>query len=321
MTSREIVRANLYFRNPPRYAYDFPEKFGSDFYSCYLNPNPDDRRANGVDEWGCVWSTKANTQLGEVQEFPLKSWDDLKNLKIPDFLEEKRWVNMKTARAQAGDKYLFSNICSIYERLHFLRGLENLWCDIIEEPGKIKELLDIIVECNIQIINRYADYGTDGIFFCDDWGLQDRLMINPEHWRDIWKPAYKRIFDAAHKCGIDCWMHSCGYISDILGDLIEIGLNAIHMDQQENMGLENLRDEFCGKICFFSCVDIQKTMVTGTPQAIRDYTWKMSQCLGTRAGGFIPRWYTDPVGAGHKQENIDIMCDEFFKISKEMFKS
>ena len=32
-------------------------------------------------------------------------------------------------------------------------------------------------------------------------------------------------------------LHSCGYIMDILEDLIEIGLDVIQIDQQENMGL------------------------------------------------------------------------------------
>jgi len=36
------------------------------------------------------------------------------------------------------------------------------------------------------------------------------------------------------------FFHSFGYIIDILDDLIDIGLNAINMDQQENMGLELL---------------------------------------------------------------------------------
>ena len=234
-------------------------------------------------------------------------------------MEERRWEKMKTARTLAGNRYLMSHVCSIYERLYFLRGLENFWCDIIEETPKVEELLGIIVERNIQAINRYADFGTDGIMIVDDWGLQNRLMINPEQWRAIWKPAYKRVFDAAHKHGMDCWLHSCGYIVDILGDLAEIGLNAIHMDQQENMGLENLRDNFLGKINFFSCVDIQKTMAAGNPEAIRVYARKMSKCLGTRAGGFIPRWYTDPAGAGHTLENIDVMCEEFLKISGELF--
>jgi len=144
-------------------------------------------------------------------------------------------------------------------------------------------------------------------------------MISPDSWRAIWKPEYKRVFDAAHKEGFDVWMHSCGYISDILGDLIEIGLNGVHMDQQDNMGLEELGRNFRGKVTFYSPVDIQLMMKLGGADGIRSYCRKMSVNLGTKEGGFIPRWYTDPVSVGHTKECIDVMCEEFLAISREIY--
>ena len=317
MTGREIVRATLYFEDPPRYAYSFPDEYGSDFYGSGMDPSPDARRSNGTDEWGCRWASLANTFLGEVYDHPLKSWDDLSSLAIPDFMREDRWERMKYARAEAGGRYLTADVCSMYERLHFLRGLENLLCDVVLERERLTQLLNLIADYNVAAIERYAAYGVDAIFFCDDWGLQDRLMIDPEAWREIWKPAYKKAFGAAHAYGMDCFLHSCGYITDILDDLIEIGLNAIHMDQQENMGLAALGERFAGRLTFYSCVDIQQTMARGSAEDVRAYAREMGRLLGTKKGGFIPRWYTDPAGAGHSRENIDAMCDEFLKMSAE----
>ena len=45
----------------------------------------------------------------------------------------------------------------------------------------------------------------------------------------------------------------------------------------------------------------------------------MARLLGRPEGGFIPRWYSDPVGAGHRPEAIEAMCEEFLKISDEMY--
>ena len=42
---------------------------------------------------------------------------------------------------------------------------------------------------------------------------------------------------------------------------------------------------------------------------------KMAALLGRPDGGFIPKWYGDPVGAGHRQEAIEAMCEEFMRIS------
>jgi uroporphyrinogen-III decarboxylase len=178
--------------------------------------------------------------------------------------------------------------------------------------------VNLLADMNIEIIKRYAELGIDGVINCDDWGLQNSLMISPDAWREIWKPAYKRVYDAAHTAGMDTWLHSCGYIIDIIDDLIDVGLNALHMDQQQNMGLDNLKC-FRGRITFFAPADTQKIMPNGNPDEIRGYCRKMSECLGTKSGGFIPRWYTDPKGVGHSRESIEIMCNEFLAISREIY--
>lgn len=317
MTSRERVARTIRFECPDRLPYDLPEPYGTDFYYTGLEPSPDARPANGPDEWGSVWKNIGASYHGEVKEFPLSDWENLKHLKIPSVSAPHRWEKVKNARNEAGEKFVLGFGLSIYERVHFLRGLENTWIDIYENPNKLVELIDILVQMNLEVIKGYSTYGIDGYFFGDDWGLQDRLMISPDKWREIWKPAYAKVFKAAHEAGMFTILHSCGYIVDILDDLIEVGLDVIHMDQQENMGLELLGSRFAGRITFFSPVDIQNTMARGNPDEIRAYCRRMAATLGTRRGGFIPRWYSDPTGAGHSKEALDAMCQEFVKISEE----
>ena len=181
----------------------------------------------------------------------------------------QRWRGLDHARSDAGDLFLLANGISIYERVHFIRGLENTWIDVLEEPDRLGRLIDILVDMNLYAIRRYAKAGADGFIFCDDWGLQDRLMIDPEAWRRIWKPRYARIYEAAHQAGLLCFLHSCGNIVSILDDLIEIGLDVIQMDQQENMTLELLGRRFGGRLTFWCPVDIQQTMARGNPDQIR----------------------------------------------------
>jgi hypothetical protein len=318
LTSREVVIRTIRFEGPDRFAYDFQGKYGSDFARTGMYPSPDARPSKGKDEWGAVWSNLGKSQLGEVKDYPLKDWNDFKKLNIPDITDPERWINLKDAREKAGDKFLLAGGISIYERLHFIRGLEITWVDIYEHEKELCTLIDILVDMNLFVIDKYADSGVDGFFFCDDWGLQNTLMISPEAWRRIWKPRYMKIYRACHNAGLYTFLHSCGYTLEIIDDLIECGLDVFHLDQQENMGLEAL-GRYKGRLTFFSPVDIQKTMVYGTDCDIREYCRNMVRFLCDEKGGFIPRWYTDPTGSGHRQEAIDLMCEEFLKISKEMY--
>lgn len=319
MNSREVVKTTLTCNSPDRLAHDFPEPYSTDFAWVGMSPSPDTCPPEGRDEWGVVWANAGFTQLGQVVDYPLRDWRDFERLSIPDINDPRRWTSLEGARERAGDKFLLAHGLSIYERVHFLRGQENTWADIYDAPHQLGHLLDILVEMNLVAIRRYAAAGADGLIFPDDWGLQDRLAISPASWRVLWKPRYARIYRAAHEAGLHTFLHSCGHIVAILDDLIEIGLDAIHMDQQENMGLELLGKRFGGRITFFSPVDIQRTMVNGSLDDIRAYCREMADLLGRPEGGFIPRWYTDPAGAGHRQEALDAMCEEFLRISTERY--
>jgi len=317
VTSREVVRRTIRFEGSDRLPYALAPNYGSDFAEAGMSPSPDTRPKKGLDEWGCDWDNIGISNLGEVKEYPLKDWNDWNKLKIPDIRSAARWKDLEGARKRAGDKFLLAGGISLYERVHFLRGLENTWADTLVAPDELGRLIDVLVDMNLYAIGRYAEAGADGYIFCDDWGLQNRLMISPESWRSIWKPKYARVYKTAHEAGLLTFLHSCGYIADILDDLIEIGLDVIQMDQQENMGLDFLGDRFGGRITFWCPVDIQNAMVRGSAQEIRDYCRKMAATLGRPKGGFIAKWYPDPVGAGHSPEAIKAMCEEFLKLSRE----
>ncbi len=203
--------------------------------------------------------------------------------------------------------------------MHFLRGLENTWTDIYDAPDQLAGLIDVLADMSIAAVERFAGFGADGYIFCDDWGPQHGLMVAPDSWRALWKPRYERVFRAVHEHGMVTFMHSCGDITSILDDLIEIGLDVVHMDQQENMGLDLLHERFSGRITFFSPVDIQNTMVNGSEDDIRTYCRRMVELLGTDRGGFIPRWYQDPEGAGHTRERVELMCRTFLQLSREHY--
>jgi len=319
-TSREQVKKTIRFAHPERLVGSLPEPYGTDFAGVGLSPSPDDRPPGGVgtDEWGSVWRNIGVCRLGEVQTPALPDWAGFEQLRIPDITEAHRWTPLEGARDRAGDKFLIGAGISLYERAHFIRGLQNLWTDIHLEPERLTRLLGILVEMNLEAIRRYAAADVDGYMFCDDWGLQHTLMIDPDAWRALWKPRYARVYGAAHEAGLLTLLHSCGHIVDIMDDLIETGLDVIQMDQQENMGLELLGKRFGGRIAFWCPVDIQKTMAHGSLDEIRAYCRRMARVLGRPEGGFIAGYYADPQGAGHRQEAIDAMCQEFMAISGEI---
>jgi hypothetical protein len=317
MTSKEIVRNTIAFNGAIRMPYSFDVTRGGDIFTLSMTRSPDTRPREGVDEWGSVWENIGICNLGEVKKPALPTWDLMDTINIPDVAAAWRWDGIEDRAREAGDRYILGSGVSLYERVHFLRGFENTWMDIYDEPDKLRHLIKILVNQNKYIIQRYRQLGVDGYFWWDDWGLQNRLMISPEKWREFWEPAYREVYEAAHSAGMQTFLHSCGYIVDILDDLIDAGLDVIQMDQQENMTLDLLSKRFRGRITFWNPVDIQVTMHHGTTDEIRQYARTMVQKLGTSKGGFIAKQYGDIKGAGHRTEAVEAMCDEFLEISTD----
>lgn len=317
MIPREIVKRAIKFNNPERLPMDLIN-FHEDMLWLNSGLLPDKRYSKGVDEWGCVWNNIGVCRLGEVIDFPIKEWSDFDKMEIPDITLAKRWERLDAFDKSKTDKYVISLGMSLYERCHFLRGLEEFWVDLYENPDEVEKLLDVLVDMNLYTIEKFAKAGSDGITFTDDWGLQNSLMVNPKLFKKFFKPRYEKLFKRTHELGMDTLMHSCGYIVEILDDLIEIGLDVVQMDQQANMGLDLLQERFAGRIAFWVPTDIQLIMATNDEKTIRDYANEMVTKLSVPyKGGVIVKMYEDPEAVGHSKASVDIQNDEFYKISKK----
>ncbi len=284
MTGKELVKRAVFFEGPERIPRDLPEPWGSDFKVVGLLPDPDwEPREEGEDEWGCVWEKDPEGRtMGQVVKHPLKDYSMLDDYPFPDFTKDARYERMReVVQGNTEEKFVLAGIpFSLMHRLEYMRGHVEAWTDPYENPEGLERLLDIFADKAIEIVDKMAEVGVDGFMSPDDLGWQDRLMVSPEIFRTFFKPRYKRVYSHAMKKGVLPFLHSCGYIIDIVGDLIEADLKVIQMDQQENMGVDNLAERYGGKICFYCPVDIQKTMIHGTLDEIREYAKKLIMAFG-----------------------------------------
>lgn len=329
MTSKEIVKRAILFKGPERIPYDLPSPYGSDFL--YIAPLSDPEwkpkirtETRWEDEFGCIWERlPGDKTMGQVKFHPLSDYSNWSKVRFPDYWKKERYIEAKKIIEERAkeDKFILAYIpFSLIHRLEYLRGHKEAWTDPYLYPEKLDKLLDKLCEIAMQAIERFSEIGVDGIISADDWGFQDRLMVKPDIWYKVWKAKYEKVYKFAKSKGILNFLHSCGYIIDILDGLIEADLNVIQMDQQENMGVENLSNRFGGKICFFCPVDIQNTMVKGTVEDVKNYAKKLIDSFGRFNGGFIGQWYGSPEAVGHTKEKIDAMCEVFVNYGREFYK-
>ena len=166
--------------------------------------------------------------------------------------------------------------------------MEIYFCDLIEYRCEIDHLHEIITELCEKVIHQFAKAGADGIFFCEDLGVQDRLLISPPMWRDIFKPHYDRLISTAHQLGLKVLMHSCGYNWDLLDDLAQSGIDCFQFDQPTIYDMPALAEKLKKhKIALWSPVDIQQVLPTGDKDFIEAETKKIMNSYAFSLGARI----------------------------------
>lgn len=322
MLSRDLVKKTLEFSSPPRVPRDiwllpwarenYPqevEKLLSDFPNDivhspgFLRESPHitgDPYSPGcyIDEWGCKFENKQSGIIGEVKEPLIKDWKDLEELRPP---RECLTVDVDRVNqfCRETDKFVLAGACPRpFERLQFLRRTENLYIDLIEQPREFWKLVDIVHGFYMEEMRIWAETEVDALMFMDDWGAQRSLLISPELWRKVFKPLYREYIELAHKHDKYIFMHSDGYILDIIPDLIDLGLDALN-SQIFCMGLDQLK-QFRGKLTFWGEIDRQHLLPYGTKDDIRSAVRKVKEALYCD-GGVIAQC---EFGIGAKPENV-----------------
>jgi uroporphyrinogen decarboxylase len=160
---------------------------------------------------------------------------------------------------------------SVYEWSWWLRGMERFMTDLILEPVLAGAVVEKVAAHTLNLAMRSAEAGIDVLCFYDDVGMQTGMQISPSLWRAFIKPAWRRILGEVRERhpGVRCFLHSCGDITDIVADVVELGFDILHPVQPECMDLEEAERRFGDGIVLCSTVSAQRTLPFGTPEEVR----------------------------------------------------
>ncbi|MCL2462481.1 MAG: hypothetical protein FWF44_07430 [Defluviitaleaceae bacterium] len=318
MTTRENFRKAVFMDNPSHVPLN----------GCYCHGRYDeaseckviDYRCGDAD-WGYHFSRLDSDKhtMGQVTEHPLMNHKDIADWQPPALDGENRFggVAELVREYKDGDFFTFGQIGSfIFERMHYLAGMEEIFVLMCEEPKLFRAFGDKITDYNCRVIREFAAAGADGVWGGDDWGMQDRLMIAPGMWREFFKPWYAKLFRTAKELGLVTYMHSCGKNNAIISDLIECGLDIIELHQPDVYGVDWLSEYAGGKICFSTTPDIQTVMPCADEERLVDEIANLKEKLGRFNGGLIYDFYGNPAAIGASEANMSLYLDKAREIGK-----
>ncbi len=201
----------------------------------------------------------------------------------------KGWADEVLQGYDPDEQILFCrSMTGFFERLHCLIGFENALCAFYEDPESVEALFAAILEYKKTVVDCVCDVMKPDIFcFDDDYGTANATFMSPDMWREFFPRYWKPLVDYVHEKGMKFELHSCGYITPLVGDFVELGMDSLQPVQTHN-NLREIKEKYGDKIVLrLAIFDKQMDGMFENEEAVRTALREWYSILAP-GGRFIP---------------------------------
>jgi uroporphyrinogen decarboxylase len=261
------------------------------------------------DEFGVIWNRTVDKDIGVVENPQIQ---DIENsdyrFPVPDIERLRRSIQELLATREDRFTFMGFGFC-MFERAWSLMGMENVLMSMITSPEALDEFFDRICDYYADLVDIALEYDIDGVYFGDDWGQQQGLIMGPEHWRHFIKPRMARLYGRVKSKGIPVIQHSCGDNREIFGDLVEIGLTCYQTFQPEIYDIGEMKRLYGDKLAFWGGVSTQQILSRLNARGVQDEIVRVVKILRANGGLIIAPTHALPYDV--PPDNILAMVEVF----------
>lgn len=250
------------------------------------------------DEWGVERIRPPGSYYYDERTFPLAgeiTAGDIARYPMPDPDDPIRVRGLQERVDEihrAGYAAVLNLPSAFVHKTQYLRGFEDWFMDFALNPDLLAALFDAVLEVSLAICAHQLDEvgaDVDVVLTADDLGVQRGLMMSPDAFRKLVKPRLARYFELIHaKSPARVLFHTCGSVVDIVGDLVDIGVDVLHPVQVSARGMDPvaLKSEWGEVLAFWGAIDTQRTLCQGSVAEVRSEVERRIEVLG-RGGGYV----------------------------------
>ncbi|MBI5835212.1 MAG: uroporphyrinogen-III decarboxylase [Armatimonadetes bacterium] len=276
----------------------------------YIGPDLGRTTIWGVERDGAYYGMPTShplagvTTVEEVAAYPL--WPS------PDWFD---WSGLR-AQCEAWREYavIGGPWVVVFTDATELVGMAEFFEKMYTHPEVMQAVLDRVADFYYELATRCFEAAADAFeifFFGDDFGTQESLIISPKAWREFCKPNIRRFVELGHQADLEVMFHSCGAVTSILDDLVDLGLDALNPIQPaaKGMDLARLKADYGAHLTFHGALDHQHILPFGTPDEVRAEVRRVLDIMAP-GGGFCLAPSHDLLLDEFPPENIVAMYDE-----------
>jgi len=209
----------------------------------------------------------------------------------------------------------------IFEHLSGLMGYETLCLGLYDQPELVRAVADRVGGLMEGFYRRILQIPRlIAVFPGDDMGFRTGTLIGPDHLRRYTLGWHRKFAEMTHAAGLPYFLHSCGNLAGIMGDLIDdVGIDGKHSFEDVIMPVEEVYRRWGGRTAILGGVDMD-LLVSGSEEEVRARTRQILETCGVAGTGYC-------LGTGNTAANYvplpnyRAMLDEGRRWNRERFGS
>ncbi|RME80433.1 MAG: hypothetical protein D6775_16195 [Caldilineae bacterium] len=271
-----------------------------------------------IDMWGIKWvkmlnsyslseSPLADATLADLETYP---WPDPTDSRMWEGLGERaKWLYDNTDYVIVADSIKGGLLTKALQVCGYMRYFSALAGELDFAEAVLDKLLAFYKEAWTGYMREVGPY-VQMVYFTDDIGAQNNMLISPDIFRRLVKPRLAELFDHIKSLGdVKLCYHTDGSVVPVMEDIIEMGVDILNPIQTSAMGMDTywMKEEFGDRLVFHGAIDVQQMLPFSTPEQVRYDVAKRIWDLG-RGGGYILSTCHD-IGEDVPPENVLAMFE------------
>ena len=157
----------------------------------------------------------------------------------------------------------------MFEFVWQIMGFEFFSMATVDNPALVDAMFNRVREIVCAVFENMMDYECiDAVWFCDDIAYTEGLMISPQILRQYLFPWYKKMAKVCKDRSLPVIYHSDGDLWEMMDDIIDVGINAIHPIEPKAMDINEVKEKVGNKLCVIGNIDLGSTLTMGTPEDV-----------------------------------------------------
>ena len=156
---------------------------------------------------------------------------------------------------------------------------------IYDDPVLVEEMLTVSTDYFTKYVKEALKLGFDIFMSGDDVAYKNGLMINPEHFKKLYKPYAEKLYEPVLNAGIPIIFDCDGNPEEIIDMIIELGCKCLFPIDANGMDYRYVKKKYGRKLCLYGAIDTDPIIRKSAPE-VEAYVKEVVETM-KEGGGYI----------------------------------